>query len=343
MTQPMELLSKLAGFGFGYLLADGVDRYAATHALTTDATGNVTDTPAAGQIYDSEAVSLPIWSSPMRMGMNAAAIALPFLLSKYFAKEFMLHAGIAAVVRTVGKAATDAVAQYAPTNATTLQLYGDRVAANARLAQATNGLTSAAAGTFAGVPRRRQMAAAPAPKRLAARRIGDDGTSTDCPTESALITDPLAQAMAQTDQWLPSASKCGCDNGFNPMTAGVIDIPTSGDGSSTWFLNYPPLPPMATTPSPGTQTLTTTTTCTQSQVQALTGQLAGLMSQIDNPYTSPLASQYNSIYAQLVACGVSPSQPSLATLQANYTKAQSMSGTTPTTTTSSGISTSTPR
>jgi hypothetical protein len=343
MTQPMELLSKLAGFGFGYLLADGVDRYAATHALTTDATGNVTDTPAAGQIYDSEAVSLPIWSSPMRMGMNAAAIALPFLLSKYFAKEFMLHAGIAAVVRTVGKAATDAVAQYAPTNATTLQLYGDRVAANARLAQATNGLTSAAAGTFAGVPRRRQMAATPAPKRLAARRIGDDGTSTDCPTESALMTDPLAQAMAQTDQWLPSAGKCGCDNGFNPMTAGVIDIPTSGDGSSTWFMDYPPLPPPVSIPMPGTQTVTSapTPSCTSDQIASLQAALAGFGKQIDNPYTSPYVSSYNSIYAQLQACGATPGWPSISQLQANYTKAQSMSGTTPTT--SSGISTSTPR
>src|SRR5260370_29302097 len=61
LTGTGEFISGLFGVGSGFLLASITDRFAATHPLTTQAPGVFTDTPAAGQVYDTETPLLPIW------------------------------------------------------------------------------------------------------------------------------------------------------------------------------------------------------------------------------------------------------------------------------------------
>jgi hypothetical protein len=50
------------------------------------------------------------------------------------------------------------------------------------------------------------------------------------------------------------------------------------------------------------------------------GQLAGLLYGIgpDDPSKSSVTPTYSSVYSQIVACGATPSSPSVAQLQANY-------------------------
>jgi hypothetical protein len=334
-SHPMEFLTELFGFGAGFLWQDGIDRYAATHALATDTGGNVTDSPAAGQIYNSESLALPIWSSWQRMAFNAAGIAVPFFLARYFAKDFMMKAGMAAVIRTVGKAATDAVATYVPQNAMTLRLYGDEVASAARLAQTAGTAPSTApAGTFAGVPRR-QLAA---PQKT--RRVGDSGADDFC-TQSSVMSDPLAASQAVVNPPPGAMDPGGCgtcyDNysGFNPLTAGttpennyvptiqVTPSPTTG-GSGGGGGGYVPTAPSGGGGGSGSGN----GNCSAIAISTMQGILVGAQKQINNPFdgTDPNVQQYEGTYNQLLACGVTPNTPSLATLQGYYNTAQQQAG-----------------
>lgn len=292
-------LAKASGFAIGFLLQDAIDRFGATHTLTTDTSGNTTDTPAAGQIYDSEAVQLPIWSSTTRLAYNAAGLAIPGILGRFFWADFWNHAFAAAVIRTLGKVATSAVAQFAPANATTLQLYGGEYAANARLTQAAGAaLTQAQAGTFAGLPRgMRGMRGRPPVRQLAAppqRKLGDCGCG---PTNAPLMVDPLASAadLINTPFGMQEDPCC-----FNPLTAG-----TGPTGPGDTFLQ-PVTPQPTTTLSPITPTPSNTVVTPPSSTSGpcnpnmLQGLWAGALSAI----ASNDLSTYNARAAQLSACGI---------------------------------------
>ena len=156
----------MGAFGamFGYVVAGAADRWAATHALT-GTTGALQDQPGPGQIYNSESIDLPIWSSVMRLGVAAGAVVAPLVLSEMVAagpmRAFLQVAGFAALARTVGKAAEDFIAKSLPSNKMVQQLYAPEQAAANRLSQATGQtLPSAAPNTFAGMPRR-MVGAAP--------------------------------------------------------------------------------------------------------------------------------------------------------------------------------------
>jgi hypothetical protein len=175
LTGTGEFVSGLFGVGAGFALASMADRWAATHPLTTQAPGVFTDTPAAGQVYDSEATQLPIWKDPMRIGVALGAILFPGLLTRFVvkgskAKAFAQLATFGAIGRTVGKAIDDGIASLAAgsgplsTSEYAQRLYGAELAATSRLAQLKSGsapLVAAAggsslqqpAGQFAGVPR----------------------------------------------------------------------------------------------------------------------------------------------------------------------------------------------
>lgn len=331
MTDAGGFLAKAFGLGVGYLMQDALDRFGATHALTTDSTGTVQDTPAAGQIYDSEAVQLPIWSSTTRLAYNAAGLAIPGILGRFFWPEFWNFAFAAAVVRVIGNVATSAVAQFAPANSTTLQLYGGEYAANARLQQAAGAaLTQAQAGTFAGLPRGRggrPLAGAPRPRQLAAapqRKLGDCGCG---PTNqnsmlSNILTDPLQSAQGLSNTPFGFQSDDGCC--FNPLTAGTgpdgdtFPQPTTTPTTTPTITPLTPTPVNTVTPTPTTSP-TPAPTCTTIAIQQM--QLSASIAQGSGDQKT-----YNAMRSQLAACGVSipawtttPSTTTTATTPTNTT------------------------
>ena len=165
----METLSSLLGVAAGFLFAGGLDRLSNTHAL--NASGQ--DAPAQGDIYNSESVSLPIWSSWMRIGAAVASIGAPLWAASMTTggwRSFFQLAGFAAIGRTVGKAAEDGMAQLATvpriaqntTVAPILQrLYAPELAALQKQSGSNvAALNAASPGTFAGLPKlpaKRQM------------------------------------------------------------------------------------------------------------------------------------------------------------------------------------------
>ena len=232
MSNPSGLISKLLGFGLGYVLADVADRYTATHPLKVTGT-TVTDQPAQGQIYDSEANLLPIWSNYYRLGAAAGAIALPLILSRMFARQTMQLAAVGAVVRTVGKVLTDGVTMLAPndTTNTLMRLYGGELAAQQKMGVAnTNTLPSSPPATFAGVPRR---LAGPAPRLLAAapgqRQVRTLGDCAGAGVSGVVQTDPLASNIAYLQA-----------NGLQPMSPWACC--SADDGSNTSLSPYFPVP-----------------------------------------------------------------------------------------------------
>lgn len=192
-----EFMSGVLGAGFGYMLSSAVDRYTATHALDA----NNMDTPAAGQIYNSEAVDLPIWSSWQRIAGAVASVAVPLFvasrLSNPAAKSFFQIAGFAAVARGVGKAGDDAIAMLsggASAPALVQQLYAPEIAADAKLTGSPSGLTSIQPGTFGSLPALTGMRPPPpvgyphhayqlAPQRMMARQLG--GPASNVPMATA--------------------------------------------------------------------------------------------------------------------------------------------------------------
>jgi hypothetical protein len=164
----LDFFSGLFAVTLGYLFAAGADRLGATHALTagstattsttTPATGNFTDSPAVGQIYNSESPALPIWSQPIRLAYTGLAIAAPLGLSAFIKgkgpKSFFQLMAFAAIARTVGKAAEDGLSMALASTSFGNMIYAPEIAAQAKLTSATTtALPSAAAGTFAGLPR----------------------------------------------------------------------------------------------------------------------------------------------------------------------------------------------
>ena len=163
----LDFFSGVFAVALGYIFAAGADRFGSTHALTSsNAQGGYVDAPAVGQIYNSEATSLPIWSSGMRIAFNALAIAAPLGLSAFIKdkgpKSFFQLMAFAAIARTVGKAAEDGLSMALASTSFGLRLYAPEMAAQSKITGATTAaLPAAAPGVFAGVPRTNALAAAP--------------------------------------------------------------------------------------------------------------------------------------------------------------------------------------
>lgn len=222
-----EMLAGVFGVAFGYVLASGADRYAVTHAL---ASGQ--DAPAQGDIYNSEAVSLPIWSSWKRLLVGVASVGAPLVVASWVkgpgTKSFFQLAAFGALARTAGKAADDGIAYFAAKmttpSPTLVRLYAPEMASVARVAAASVAqLPSAPQATFAGLP------AAQRPRVFAKDMFGTLTPATVgivngqeawvCPAGSTLVTDAQGQNGQCNDIPPPGAS--------------------GGDGGSP----LPPLPP----------------------------------------------------------------------------------------------------
>lgn len=333
MTDIRGFLSKAAGFGVGYLIQDGIDRFAATHVLAVDTAGNITDTPPAGTIYDSESPDLPIWSSWQRLAFNAAGLAIPGLMARLFWKEFWQRALIAATVRTVGKIAVDAVAQFAPPalgGGLPLRLYGANYAAQAKINQANvAALPASPAGVFAGVPRmlgliparpipRQRQLAAPQQQRL----LGGCGGGCGEGSLASLLTDPTANSPAAS-LLAPTPQNSGCAP-FNPLTAGtgpstdVINVtPTpsgggwggGGGGEGTIPVSVLIPPPVQTTtstpssapvPSSGSGSGGGNPPCDMGTI----GSLQAALQAFNGSGYQPSQSSYQGIAGQLAKCGI---------------------------------------
>jgi hypothetical protein len=240
MSRPVELIQKLLGFGFGYLVADMADRYTATHALTVATDGTITDAPKQGEIYDSEATLLPIWSNTNRLMGAASAIAAPMILGQFIWKETMSLVAIGAVVRTVGKALNDGVValtmptaknpNFSPPPAV-LRLYGGEAAAAQRLVIAqTVTPTAAPPATFAGVPRL-SAPRLPAPRQLPSAQVARLRTLGDaCGAQAPIVIDPLVATQSFLRGSTPNAFNNwgqggGDDDCWYPMP---LNMPFSG-------------------------------------------------------------------------------------------------------------------
>jgi len=244
----MEFIGALFGVGFGFVLASGVDRFAAGHALTTTG-GVLMDAPAAGQIYDSEAPALPIWGNWQRLAYAGGAVAVPMVLAGMTGgkvRDALKLIALGALVRTAGKAIEDAIATFATSQPIVQQLYAPEIAATTRLNQAnTAALASAPAATFAGFPQQRRA------KQLG---MGDNGDGCMPAMNAGIITDPVADRNSfatgngQMSAWPSSCGNCGqCSQCcFNPLA------PTPTDTSFPQPLTIPPAPPpvIMTAPPP---------------------------------------------------------------------------------------------
>ena len=136
----LDFFSGCFAVAIGYVLAAGADRFGSTHALTPSTTqGAFVDSPAVGQIYDSESPQLPIWSSGTRLAFNALAIAAPLGLSAFIKdkgpKSFFQLMAFAAIARTIGKAAEDGLSMALASTSFGLRLYAPEMAAQAKLTQ----------------------------------------------------------------------------------------------------------------------------------------------------------------------------------------------------------------
>jgi hypothetical protein len=190
----MEFVAGLFGVGMGYVAANLVDRLLATHPLVATTAGYV-DSPAAGTIYDSEAPLTPIWSSPVRFIAGVGMIFVPGILSRFAPgntfKAFLQLASYGAAAQVAGKAISDGIAAFAPTNPVVLQVYGGEVAAQAKLA-AVAPLASAYAPGFSGIPRRqtRQMTAGVGGCGSCGGNCGGGGCNN-----TPISSDPVADAQ----------------------------------------------------------------------------------------------------------------------------------------------------
>jgi hypothetical protein len=265
LTGTGEFVAGLFGVGSGFLLASITDRLAATHPLTQQAPGVFTDTPAPGQVYDSEAPQLPIWKDPMRLGVAFVTIMAPGLITKYVvrgskAKAFAQLATFGAIGRTVGKALDDGIAALASghgplsTNMYAQRLYGAELAASSRLDQLKAGsgpMVASAAGTslqqpsgqFAGVPasaRQEGLGATPGQYlQPPSRMVGALSSDTETPDCSI---GPTVNPMENHAQDLP----------FSPYTAGqdnCCPLPPQLPNVSTPPAPYVS-PPSYVTPAP---------------------------------------------------------------------------------------------
>jgi hypothetical protein len=241
-----EMGAGVLGVALGYVIASGGDRFVMTHALTgsiVNGQANLTDTPPAGSIYNSEAMSLPLWSSWQRIGVAAVSVGIPlFAASKVKSsawKSFFQLAGFGALARTAGKAADDGIAALAMKmpNPTLVRLYAPEMAAINAIASGQQ--ASAPAGTFA---------------RLLGRFLGDTIPATDTGTH------PCPEGYTLD----VGGSTCSTPNVLPPppatQTVPPPAPPPSGGGEPPYTPPYsPPTPPSGGGSPPITPTVPVST------------------------------------------------------------------------------------
>ena len=253
ISGPLDFLSALFGVGLGFTLASAADRFAAGHALTT-VNGVLTDAPAAGQIYDSEAPALPLWSNWVRLAAAAGAVVAPGVLAGMTsgdARSFFGLMAVGAFARTGGKLLEDAIATFGTSQPIVQQLYAPEIAAASRMNQANVGaLNSAPAATFAGLPRTRHVAALPA-YGGGQRFIGDAGDGDCWPAGGQIITDPVADRASFFNDsgqipWSADPGACGGCGQCSSCTFNPLNPPST----STLFPPAAPPPPAPRRPRP---------------------------------------------------------------------------------------------
>ena len=141
----LEFFTGVLGVVLGAVSAGGVDRWRADHALVANTTGSVTtytDTPAAGQVYDTAGPQTPIWSNWTRLAGAVVAVAAPLSIAALVparhrgTKTFLQLWGLGALGRTGAKAGEDVLAKTLKNKSIGLRLYTPEVAAQAELASA---------------------------------------------------------------------------------------------------------------------------------------------------------------------------------------------------------------
>jgi len=160
----------------GYVGADVLDRFLATHALagtvTTGTQGGSLDTPAAGQVYNYQAVAAPMGIKRWGAGLGVAAV--PIILAGFIkgpmARSSLQFFGIGALLRTLGKGATDLMVMLTGKGATGMRLYADEISAS-------NAAKNAAASPTAQLPSVAPVALSGIPQQVG-RRIG--GCCANC-------------------------------------------------------------------------------------------------------------------------------------------------------------------
>lgn len=149
----MEAFGNVFSMLAGFFVADVVDRFASTHALTakgtTDASGNplyADNPPTSGSytgLFNPTAICAPLWGSPKRMLIDAAVVAAPFVaaLTKVSpkAKTSLVIAGYGALARVGGKAIIDLFAMLTMKNPIGQQLYDGEMRAGVLAANNGNG------------------------------------------------------------------------------------------------------------------------------------------------------------------------------------------------------------
>lgn len=199
----LDFFSGVFAVTLGYLFASGADRMGSTHALTATASqGGYTDSPAAGEIYNSESTMLPIWSSGKRIAFNALSIAAPLGLSAFIKskgpKSFFQLMAFAAIARTLGKAADDGLSMALKSTSFGLRVYAPELAAASKASGAgAAALPAAAPGVFAGVPQNKQLNGTP-------------------------MADPASRPMHQAVSALPQPA-------FQPHAAAAPQAPIAND------------------------------------------------------------------------------------------------------------------
>ena len=224
---PGEFIAGLFGVGMGYVAANLVDRLLATHPLAVSG-GTYVDSPPAGQIYDSEAPLTPIWTSPIRFIAGVGMIFVPGVLSRFAPgntlKAFLQLASYGAAAQVAGKAISDGIATFAPSNPLVLQAYGGEVAAQAKLAAVGGGYPSAPPG-FSGPPRgRTRQLGAPA-KVGCGGGCGQPNCGGNC--SQTIGTDPVADAQNAQSSGQPFFSTTLDSGNLNWQSDPAVD-PNNG-------------------------------------------------------------------------------------------------------------------
>lgn len=137
----MEFLTGFAGAVFGGLGALALDRWASTHPLAVGSSGSgFADTPASGQVYDSQGPNTPWWSSMSRVLWGIVGVAAPLGISAIIPdrhphwKSFFQVAFFGSLTVTGTKIAADGASKLLGSTSMGARLFAPEAAASAQLA-----------------------------------------------------------------------------------------------------------------------------------------------------------------------------------------------------------------
>lgn len=221
----MDTLAVIASGAAGFYLASLADRFVATHALLTIG-GSPADGPPVGAVYNTEAVTAPIWSSWKRIGVAVGAVAVPLLISAKGPsawKTTMRGVAIGAAVRGVGKSLDDLSAKMMGTGAMGERLFAQEI-------KSQNGMMNSAATAPNALP------------------IGGGGNG-----QGVHILQSSGTAAANS---VPAATRTagtgGMLNVFKAQHGPGVGAPLNAHSAPRQF-NPPPPPPTTQAPTPTTQ------------------------------------------------------------------------------------------